>query len=134
MADSKICVDTDIVVDYLQGKHDAFITAILRFDACITSITLFELESVATLTTRQTQLLYQVYLAVNTLPFDDEAARYTAHIIKDHRANEHPIGLNDALVAGICIAAKVPLLTRKVRSFRHVNDLQIVTPEDLLEI
>ncbi len=134
MADSKICVDTDIVVDYLQGKHDAFITSILRFDACITSITLFELESVATLTTRQTQLLYQVYLAVNTLPFDEEAARHTARIIKEHRANEYPIGLNDALVAGICIAAQVPLLTRKVRSFRHVTDLQIVTPEDLAEI
>jgi len=134
MADSKICVDTDIVVDYLQGKHDAFLTAILRFDTCITSITLFELESVATLTTRQTQLLYQVYLAVNTLPFDDEAARYTAHIIKEHRANEHPIGLNDALVAGICIAAQVPLLTRKVRSFRHVTELQIITPEDMTEL
>ncbi|MCB0104912.1 MAG: type II toxin-antitoxin system VapC family toxin [Caldilineaceae bacterium] len=134
MADSKICVDTDIVVEYLQGKHDAFITAILRFDTCITSITLFELESVATLTTRQTQLLYQVYLAVNTLPFDEEAARQTAQIIKEHRANERQIGLNDALVAGICIAAQVPLLTRKVRSFRHVSNLQLVTPDDLAEM
>ncbi|HRW08663.1 MAG TPA: type II toxin-antitoxin system VapC family toxin [Caldilineaceae bacterium] len=134
MADSKICVDTDIVVEYLQGKHDAFITAILRFDTCITSITLFELESVATLTTRQTQLLYQVYLAVNTLPFDEEAARKTAQIIKEHRANERQIGLNDALVAGICIAAQVPLLTRKVRSFRHVSNLQLVTPDDLAEM
>lgn len=134
MADSKICVDTDIVVEYLQGKHDAFITAILRFDTCISSITLFELESVATLTTRQTQLLYQVYLAVNTLPFDEEAARHTARIIKEHRTNEHPIGLNDALVAGTCIAANVPLLTRKVRSFRYVSDLHIITPEDLAEM
>ena len=108
--------------------------AILRFDACITSITLFELESVSTLTTRQTQLLYQVYLAVNTLAFDDEAARHTARIMKDHRANERQIGLNDALVAGICIAAQVPLLTRKVRSFRYVEDLQIITPEDLAEL
>jgi predicted nucleic acid-binding protein len=134
MADSRICVDTDIVVDYLQGKHDAFINAILRFDACITSITLLELESVSTLSTRQTQLLYQVYLAVHTLAFDDEAARHTARIMKEHRANERQIGLNDALVAGICIAAKIPLLTRKVRSFRHVNDLQIVTPEELAEL
>jgi len=134
MADSKICVDTDIVVDYLQGKHDAFLTAILRFDTCITSITLFELESVATLTTRQTQLLYQIYLAVNTLPFDEEAARHTARIIKEHRTNERQMGLNDALVAGICIAADVPLLTRKVRSFRYVSDLQLITPEDLAEM
>ena len=71
MADSRICVDTDIVVDYLQGKPDAFVNAVLRFDAYITSVTLFELESVASLSTRQTQLLYQVYLAVNTLPFND---------------------------------------------------------------
>lgn len=131
MADSKICVDTDIVVDYLLGTHDTFLDAILRFDACITSITLFELESVASLTTRQTQLLYQVYLAVNTLPFDDAAARHTAKIIKEHRAHERQIGLNDALVAGTCLAAQTPLLTRKVRSFRYVTDLQIITPEEL---
>ncbi len=134
MADSRICVDTDIVVDYLQGKHDAFLDAILRFDACITSITLFELESVSSLSTRQTQLLYQVYLAVNTLAFDDEAARHTARIMKTHRDNEWQIGLNDALVAGICIAAQIPLLTRKVRSFRHIENLHVITPEDLAEM
>lgn len=134
MADSRICVDTDIVIDYLQGKPDAFVNAVLRFDAYITSVTLFELESVASLSTRQTQLLYQVYLAVNTLPFNDEAARHAARIIKEHRANERQIGLNDALVAGICLASQVPLLTRKTRSFRHVDDLQLITPEDLAEI
>lgn len=134
MADSRICIDTDIVIEYLQGRPTAFVNAVLRFDAYITAITLFELESVSTLTTRQTQLLYQVYLAVNTLTFNDEAARHTARIIKEHRANEAQIGLNDAFVAGICIASQVPLLTRKVRSFRFVQDLQIITPEDLAEL
>ncbi|MEZ4862950.1 MAG: type II toxin-antitoxin system VapC family toxin [Caldilineaceae bacterium] len=134
MADSRICIDTDIVVEYLQGRPDAFVNAVLRFDACITAVTLFELESVNTLTTRQTQLLYQVYLAVNTLAFDDEAARRTAQIIKEHRANQLQIGLNDALVAGTCVAKQVPLLTRKIRSFRYVSDLQILTPEDLADI
>lgn len=134
MADSKICIDTDVVVEYLQGRPTAFINAVLRFDAYITAITLFELESVSTLTTRQTQLLYQVYLAVNTLAFNDDAARHTARIIKEHRATDTQIGLNDALVAGICIANQTPLLTRKVRSFRFVQDLQIITPEDLAEL
>ena len=134
MADSKICIDTDVVVEYLQGRPTAFINAVLRFDAYITAITLFELESVSTLTTRQTQLLYQVYLAVNTLAFNDDAARHTARIIKEYRATDTQIGLNDALVAGICIANQTPLLTRKVRSFRFVQDLQIITPEDLAEL
>jgi len=134
MADSKICIDTDVVVEYLQGRPTAFINAVLRFDAYITAITLFELESVSTLTTRQTQLLYQVYLAVNTLAFNDDAARHSARIIKEHRATDTQIGLNDALVAGICIANQTPLLTRKVRSFRFVQDLQIITPEDLAEL
>jgi predicted nucleic acid-binding protein len=134
MADSKICIDTDVVVEYLQGRPTAFINAVLRFDAYITAITLFELESVSTLTTRQTQLLYQVYLAVNTLAFNDEAARHTARIIKEHRATDTQIGLNDALVAGICLANQTPLLTRKMRSFRFVQDLQIITPEDLAEL
>ncbi|MBX3014968.1 MAG: type II toxin-antitoxin system VapC family toxin [Caldilineaceae bacterium] len=134
MADSRICIDTDIVVEYLQGRPTAFINAVLRFDAYITAISLFELESVSTLTTRQTQLLYQVYLAVNTLAFDDQAARHTASIIKQHRANHTSIGLNDALVAGICIANQVPLLTRKRRSFQFVQDLQLITPEELDEL
>jgi predicted nucleic acid-binding protein len=39
--------------------------------------------------------------------------------------------LPDTLIAGICLAQQMPLLTRNIRHYQRVMDLQLVSPADL---
>jgi tRNA(fMet)-specific endonuclease VapC len=41
------------------------------------------------------------------------------------------ISLSDTLVAGICLAADLPLLTRNVKHFDRVDGLKLITPNSL---
>lgn len=64
MATSKICLDTDIVIDHLRGRPQAFVNAVLQFNPYITSVTLFELESADFLSGRQMRNSCSAFIAL----------------------------------------------------------------------
>jgi predicted nucleic acid-binding protein len=46
------------------------------------------------------------------------------------RGDGHGIDVRDALQAGVCLDADLPLVTRKVRHFARVPGLRVVQPAD----
>ncbi len=63
---------------------------------------------------------------MTVLPLNEEAAHTAAQIYQQLRPLGQLIEVQDTLVAGICMANEVPLLTRNVHHYGRVHDLQII--------
>lgn len=58
-----------------------------------------------------------------SLPFDDEAAKYYGKIRSELSVIGKPIGANDFMIAAIALANDVTLITHNTREFSRVKDL-----------
>jgi len=123
-----VIVDTDILIDYLQG-----LTPVVRQVKDLategrlktTAISLFELLSGAT-DGRRGDAARSLAEIVDVLPLDRKSAIAAARIRRELDASGQAIGMGDSLIAGICLAHDLPLLTRNKRHFARVRDLVLV--------
>lgn len=127
------CVDTDFCVDYLREKAPRctqFEQAMARFDLRMTAITAYELL-LGQVRMRRKQDLSGLLEVVPVIPFGRRAAEESAktHSILMKKGQE--IGLPDTLIAGICLAEAIPLLTCNLAHFERVEDLKVIDPSTL---
>jgi len=129
-----LCLDTSVLIAFLKGREPAAaaVAQAIQARACYaTSITAYEL--LFGLVRAQKQIGEEELLgALAIAPFDETAARRAA-ILHDQliRRNED-IGVKDVLIAAICLARALPLLTLNERHFARVPELQVFTPESFL--
>jgi len=72
------------------------------------------------------------FLATLTiLPLDAWSARRAGAIDLSLRRKGQPINPGDHLIAGICLARDLALVTRNANRFSRVADLKVVTLEEL---
>ncbi len=62
------------------------------------------------------------------LPFDENAARHYAAIVSARTRAGRPISVEDAQIAAIALAHRMPLATRNITDFELINDLEVVNP------
>ncbi len=132
MANSRVVVDTDIIIDYLRRRERTLEYAIAQFECALTAISWYELKAIPAHSTRQMQLIARLADVMEVLPFDQEAADHSAAIWRELGRQGMSIGLPDTLIAGICRAQGAPLITRNLDHFQRVKDLVVITPEMLL--
>jgi predicted nucleic acid-binding protein len=60
------------------------------------------------------------------LPFNLEAAMISARIQASLDRRGEGIGIPDTLIAGICVAEKVPLLTLNTKHFSKIDELRLI--------
>ena len=124
------CVDTDICVDYLRGKAPRcaqFEKAMARFDLRMTAITAYELI-LGQLRMRRKQDLTGLWEVVPVIPFGRRAAEVSARTHSTLMKKGQEIGLPDTLIAGICLAEAIPLLTYNLAHFERVEGLKVIDP------
>ncbi len=68
------------------------------------------------------QTLFQSFIS---LPFDDEAARHYGTIRHELETRAQVIGPNDLMIAAICLAHGLTLVTGNTDEFRRVAGLQV---------
>jgi tRNA(fMet)-specific endonuclease VapC len=68
------------------------------------------------------------------LPFDLDSAKMTATVQNELREKGEEIGLPDTLIAGICIANSIPLLTNNYDHYSRIKNLRLVDLDSLKEI
>ena len=125
-----ILADTDVLIDYLNGKQPIFdqVAEYIRADSLLTSsVNCFELLSGA----RSGKRGDRVHELVNTIPvlgFDLECSRAAAEIWQNLQERGVSIGMADSLIAGIALVNNLPLITRNRRHFAEVKGLQLVLP------
>jgi predicted nucleic acid-binding protein len=130
VAAAQLVIDTDIIIDHLRQRGDTLRLALARYRCAITAITLYELLAVPTLSERQTRQLEQLLDIVQVIVFDQYAAEQSAIVWRMLAARSQSIGLPDTLVAGVCLANKLPLLTRNHAHFSRVDNLTVFNPEE----
>ena len=123
--------DSDVLIDYLNGREPSFaaVARLLRGEALRTStVTRFEIFS-GVRNVREREAADRLFLAMPpTLALSDDAAMAAAIINRVLRREGNPLPAPDIFIAGIAIAAGLPLLTRNVRHFNRVRGLVVITP------
>jgi len=62
------------------------------------------------------------------LPFDEEAAGHYAAIVSTRTRAGRPISVEDAQIAAIALAHRMPLATRNIADFEGIDGLELVNP------
>lgn len=131
MAAAQLILDTDIIIDYLRRRDDALRLALTRYHCGVTAITWYELMAAPTRSEHQVSALGQLLDVVEVLPFDRRAAEQSANVWRLLAVRGEPIGLPDTLLAGICLASGLPLLTHNTDHFSRVDGLRLLDSDDL---
>ena len=124
-----VVADTDVLIDYLHGVAGAVAGRVdleLGRKALATvAVSAYQLWRGAT--TRESRAKVGELLAyVRVLPFDARAAERAGAAHRDLAGGGKVIGKADLDIAGVCLAERLPLLTRNRGEFERVRGLRFV--------
>jgi tRNA(fMet)-specific endonuclease VapC len=122
-------LDSDVLIDYLRGTGPG--KALVRrvrgsLAFRITAVTAFELALGRSYARDPAPA--DALMAAPCLMLTREAAIRAGALLRELRAAGSGIEIRDAMQAGICLQAELPLVTRNVRHFARVPELRIIEP------
>lgn len=129
-----ICVDTDIIVDYLRGREpgkSAFTHWREKAESFITSITAFELLLGALVSSERERRIIEVESLLDQheiLAFDRYEAKKAAEKGAELRVKGAVVEIRDLFNASICLSKKIPILTRNKAHYERITELVVKTP------
>jgi len=129
-----ICVDTDVIVDYLRGREpgrSAFTKWRKKTELYVTSITAFELLLGASLSSKKERRIIEVESLLerhSVLNFTHETARKAAEIGAELKVKGIPIEIRDLFNASICLTRNLPILTKNKAHYNRIEGLEILPP------
>ena len=130
-----IVVDTDVLIDFFTGRSPSaeVVERLLHGDRlALTSVALFGLAC-GVRTEDQLSDLELLVGAARMVPLDAAASLRAGALYRVLRGKGELLETADLLIAGCCLAADLPLLTRNIKHFRRAEGLQLYEAEGLLE-
>lgn len=135
MGRDRVVADTDVLIDYFAGISPSAeaIAHLLEEDRlAITALTLFELACGAQ-TEEQLHDLELLTRAVHLIALDGPAALRAGAAYRELRARGQLLDVADLLIAGCCLAGRLPLFTRNLEHFSRVHGLELLGAEQILK-
>jgi tRNA(fMet)-specific endonuclease VapC len=124
-------LDSDVLIDYLRGSGPG-LELVRRLGASLafrlTAVTAFELALGRSYVRDPAPV--DALLAAPCLMLTRGAALHAGAVFRELRSAGAQIEVRDAMQAGICLEAQVPLVTGNVRHFARVPGLQVTEPLD----
>lgn len=129
VADAPV-VDTDVLVDYLRGRGPGaeLLARLGRGGYRVTAVSAFELALGSA--HRADPRPVRALLDTETLGLTPRGGLLGGEALAELRGDGRGIDVRDALQAGVCLDADLPLVTRNVRHFERVPGLRVVRPGD----
>jgi tRNA(fMet)-specific endonuclease VapC len=130
-----IVVDTDIVIDFFNGVSpgaEVMSKLISGQEAALTSISVFELSAGIEGKRRLSQIETLIQ-GVTILPLDVIEAVIAGKIYTQLKSKGQLVGTHDILIAATCVANTLPLYTKNVAHFLRMEDIQVLSEEDILK-
>jgi len=130
-----IVVDTDVVIDFFNGVSPGagvMLKLISRQEVALTSISVFELYAGIEGKRRLSQIETLIQ-GVTILPLDVIEAVIAGRIYTQLKSKGQLVGTHDILIAATCVANRVPLYTKNVAHFSKIEDILILTNNDILK-
>lgn len=122
-----IVADTDVLIDFLQGRNPAADRVKLELEGshlAVTAIGRFELLA-GIRSKRIGDIVHQLLDAIPCLPLDAASADRAAIVRRELEQQGAGIGMADSLIAGIVLASGSLLMTRNRRHFERVPGLKL---------
>lgn len=122
-----VIVDTDVLIEFLRGNQPSVgqIAALAEAGRLrTTTISLFELLSGADEGKKGDPVRSLVNI-LDAFTLDRTASILASSIRRSLEVAGQSIGMADCLIAGICIAHDLPLLTRNRRHFSRIPNLKL---------
>lgn len=125
----KLVLHTDIIVEHLlSNRNEVSVMRIaLRKYFCYTTVfNAIEVFSLARTTSERT-VIEDAMSSLKILGLNAKSAPNYAELF-----NNIALKKMNALIAGLCLESKLPILTRQPSQFRKVKGLTVMTPHDIL--
>jgi tRNA(fMet)-specific endonuclease VapC len=123
-------VDTDVLIDYLRGQGPGadLLARLGQSGYRVTAVSAFELALGSAHQADPRPVL--ALLDAPTLPLTPHGGLRGGEALSTLRREGRAIDVRDALQAGVCLDADLPLVTRNARHFKRVPGLRVVLPDD----
>ncbi len=129
-----IVADTDVLIDAFDKAREPMRKRVLRLarsgGLATTAITLYELTAGPRTTGAQLEILHAALGPLLVLPVTRGAADVAAAATRYLARRGEALAVPDTLIAGVCIAHGLPLLTGNVKHFGRVPGLELVPLEE----
>ncbi len=129
-----VVADTDVLIDAFDKEREPMRRRVLELaqsgELATTAITLHELTAGPRTTGAQLEVLHAALEPLVVLPVTRGAADVAAGANRYLARRGEAIAVPDTLIAGVCIAHGLPLLTRNREHFSRVPGLELVPIED----
>jgi len=130
----EICLDTDVLIDFLRGKEDV-VKKVLELEEehelSTTSVNIFELYYGAYRSGRERNIeaVHELKERIEVLRLTENSAEIAGRMVAELESRGERIDFRDALIAGIVIENDVALFTRNVRHFARVEGVRLHSRE-----
>jgi tRNA(fMet)-specific endonuclease VapC len=127
----KYLLDTNVCVDYLNGRHPAVTRAIQRAspdDLCVSSVAIAELRYGAEKSAHRQRNHARLDVFLSEIPcvdFDSKAAAFYGRVRNTLERRGRLIGPYDLQLAAHALALGLVLVTDNTREFRRVRELKV---------
>lgn len=134
MENRLIIVETDVIIDFFSGISpgaEIVLKLISQEEAALTSVSVFELYAGI----EGKRRLSQIEILIRDLtifPLDVIEAAIAGKIYTQLKSKGQLIGTHDILIAAICLANDLPLYTKNMNHFSKIEDIQILSTEEIL--
>jgi len=123
-----VIADTDVVIDFFSGSFPfavAVADLIKKDRLAVTAITVYELYA-GILGTKRLRQIEAFVENIPVMPLEKVEAAWAGRIYTELKSQGKMIGNQDILIAGICLANSLPLLTRNAAHFESIKGLEII--------
>jgi tRNA(fMet)-specific endonuclease VapC len=134
MANSRVILDTDILIDLLRNKPEARITVAemeKKLLIATTTVNVYELFFGAHKSSQKEKSLQSTCTLLRRLPIlplTSKAAQEAGRIMAVLEAEGQSIGLGDVFIAAIAITKGFSLVTGNCEHFKRIDGLSIINP------
>jgi tRNA(fMet)-specific endonuclease VapC len=123
----KICLDSNVIIDFLRNGRAAGLIASLDARFYMTSISVFEIWYGK----KEKENVPEFLEGMRIFSFDEKAAILAAEVLLSLRKSGQLADFKDVFIAAICIQQDLELFTYKVKHFERMKKfgLKLVSAE-----
>ncbi|MBI2558220.1 type II toxin-antitoxin system VapC family toxin [Candidatus Woesearchaeota archaeon] len=128
-----ICLGSDFIVDFLRQKQNAVLKlqSLKGKTVVSTEVNYFEVLygvfQKKQVSQKELGLVQEFFNSIPNMALDHPSAFNAAEIATNLEKSGLDIGLNDSLIAGICLSNNCALLTKNVNHFSRIKGLKVET-------
>jgi len=137
---ARVCLDTDVLIDYMR-KPSGVVKRIMKgflerkVSVCTTSVNTFEIWLGAHLAPKQMGLVEETrdfFDHLEVVNFDYETSVEAGRVMASLRRRGQVVEIRDLFVGCICRVGGMPLITRNLKHYKRIRGLKVLTPEQTL--